>query len=154
MSDIGVYATLQAEILTALAPMAITAVPAGVIRTFAKDSRIEELIVKEGIRAPAIGVACTNKTAAGRISAGPNRQMLASLEWEVAVLVDSARSRAEQRASLEAILEEVRDKLHFLPCSLPPTAKYIWNGEKTVLLGDEELLGAIATYQLDLVLCK
>lgn len=147
MTDLGSYATLQAEILAALAGMTQ-------IKTFAKDSKIEDLVTREGIRRPALGVACSSKTAVNRVSAGNNRQTIASLKWEVAILVDTSRGQAEQRTTLEGILEDLRDRLHFLPCGLAPFAKYIWQGEETLQLGEETLLGAVATYQLDLILCK
>lgn len=147
MTDVGTYATLQAEILAALTTMTA-------IKTFAKEARIENLVVKESLRRPAVGVACSSKTATGRVSAGNNRQTLASLKWEIAVLVDSARGNEEQKASLEALLEGIRDRVHFLSCALAPHSKYIWQGEEIVQLAEEELLGAVAIYQLDLVLCK
>jgi hypothetical protein len=115
------------------------------------STSVEDLVETEGIRTPVIGVIEGESSRQGAYALS-NRRINACSEWEVAVVVRNERGRAAARARLREILEKVRDNLHYASSAQPPTAKYIWKGDKRVQVEGDDLYAAIATFELTVLL--
>jgi hypothetical protein len=144
MTDVGRYAAMEAEVIAAIGSIS------GVVSVEPSTS-VEDLVETEGIRTPVIGVIEGESSRQGAYALS-NRRINACSEWEVAVVVRNERGRAAARARLREILEKVRDNLHYASSAQPPTAKYIWKGDKRVQVEGDDLYAAIATFELTVLL--
>jgi hypothetical protein len=144
MTDVGRYAAMEAEVIAAIGSIS------GVVSVEPSTS-VEDLVETEGIRTPVIGVIEGESSRQGAYALS-NRRINACSEWEVAVVVRNERGRAAARARLREILEKVRDNLHYASSAQPPTAKYIWKGDKRVQVEGDDLYAAVATFELTVLL--
>lgn len=144
MTDVGRYTAMEAEVIAAIGTID------GVVSVEPSTS-VEDLVETEGIRTPVIGVIEGESSRQGAYALS-NRRINACSEWEVAVVVRNERGRVAARAMLRAILEKVRDNLHYASSTQPPTARYIWKGDKRVQVEGDDLYAAIATFELTVLL--
>lgn len=144
MTDVGRYAAMEAEVIAAIGTID------GVV-SVEPSASVEDLVEVDGIRTPVIGVVEGDSSRQGAYAMG-NRRINACSEWEVAVVVRNERGRVAARNALRAIVEKVRDNLHYASSAQPPTARYIWKGDKRVQVEGDDLYAVVATFELTVLL--
>lgn len=141
MSDIGIYQTLEDEIVAALTTPAIAGV-ASVTPTVSA----RELVLFDVKKRPAIGVIDAESEKTDEMAAN-GRIVGAGSTWHIAIVVDSKRSWSEARARTRELLEEVRDRVHNLQTMTSSRGSFKWESDKYVdVVGDDKLVAAIATF--------
>ena len=146
MSDSGTLATIQAEIITALtSPEIQTGMP--VIPAMSA----EDLINKQTLRAPAIGVAYLGTDKTIQYAVG-TRRLRATTKWRLFIYVTNLRGSQAARDDVYSILESARDRLHFYRSSISPKAMYLFENENVPDSFAEGRLVATADFFLDVIL--
>ena len=144
MTDVGRYAAMEAEVIAAIGTID------GVV-SVEPSASVEDLVEVDGVRTPVIGVVEGDSSRQGAYAMS-NRRINACSEWEVAVVVRNERGRVAARNALRAIVEKVRDNLHYASSAQPPTARYIWKGDKRVQVEGDDLYAVVATFELTVLL--
>src|ERR1035437_945798 len=148
MSDSGTLAAVQAEIIAALSSPAIQA---GMPNLPALS--LEDLINKQALRTPAMGIIYLGTTNAMVYAIG-SRMLRATTKWRVAISNSNMRGTQDARQDTYALLEKVRDQLHFSRSAQSPKALLLFQEEQCP---DNQPEGKIVAYQdfyLDLILGK
>lgn len=154
MSDAGIYAAIEAEIVARIGT--ISGVAEGAIPTCG----IEDLVYRvptDGVtgRLPAIGVAFVSAapdssfgtTPSGFIGIASKRLAAATL-WEVCVVNRSQRGASDAHATARLTVERVRDQLHYYASAIQPLTKYIWKSDKRYDFDEPDLIGYVSVYAL------
>lgn len=143
MSDIGTYAALEAELVAALS------LPTGIdgVVTLGPSLGAADLAAT-AVRKPAVGIVEGAAEDTGDLATIGGKKRLARFDFEIAVVVSSARGAVAARATLRTILETVRDRVHFLSCSQPGPGRWRWKSETPVEVTGDDLLAAVASYQV------
>jgi hypothetical protein len=132
---------MEAEIIAALT--GITGVA-----SLKASASAEDLLAKEGIQKPAIGV--TDAGAEWKESLGVGqKQQRGAFRWEITILVESGRGRIDARSTLRTLRETVRDRLHYLKSTIPLKARYMWRGDQPLDIGRPDVLGSVTSFELD-----
>lgn len=142
MTDVGLYAALETSILTALRTPAIP----GVV-TLEGALSVADLAA-DAVRKPAIGIVDAGSTFQESVAIA-RRGQIARFNFEVGVVVSSARGKIAARGTLRTILETVRDRIHFLSIAQPGPGRWLWKSDTPVDVTGDDLLAAVASFQLD-----
>lgn len=148
MSDIGTIKALEAEIVAAL-----TANPIEGVLTVKPTLSFNDLMIRDGIRKPAIGVIYLGSDYMEPYALG-QRRFRAVSRWQVAVCVNSLRDSSDARAAVYDILDAVRDKVHFLFTSQSYKGAFKFEREEIPLDQPEGSVLGVATFSLELFLGK
>lgn len=143
MSDAGIYAALETELMNALSGSGGIA---GVV-TLSPALSVADL-ADDAVRKPAVGVIDAGLAEKDLLSVS-SRRMTATATFEVGVVVASARGKVQARSTLRTVLEAVRDRVHFLPSSQPGTGRWRWKSETPVEVAGDDLIAAVASYQIE-----
>lgn len=143
MSDAGTYAALEAELLAALTTPAITGVVSLSGATSAAD------LAEDAVRKPAVGIVEGPAEDTDALATIGGKKRLARFNYEVAVVVSSARGKVPARATLRGILETVRDRVHHLSSSQPGPGRWRWKSDTPVEVTGDDLIAAVASFQIE-----
>lgn len=148
MSDSGTLAAVQAEIVAALSsPAIVTGMPV------LPAMSLEDLINKQSLRTPAIGIIYLGTTNVTVYSVG-SRNVRATTKWRIAISHINLRGTQDARTEVYSILEKVRDQLHFTKSALSPKACYLFQEEQCPDTQPEGKIVAYQDFHLDLILGK
>jgi len=144
VSDAGRYAAMEAEIVAALTGLAGVA-------TIGKTLSLEDLVQRDGIRKPAVGIIEGAAEATGEKIGIGSRRIPARVTWEIAVVVQNQRGAVQGRPTLRSILEEVRDRLHCLDSTGTRGSQYRWRSDAPTQVPADDLVAAIATFDVNVI---
>jgi len=143
MTDVGLYAAMEAEIVTALTGMT------GVVE-LKPTASAEDLVAKDGIRLPAVGIIDAGAEWKEPLGVGQKLQR-ATFRWEITVIVGSQRGRIDARTTLRTILETVRDRLHYSQSAVALKSRYYWRSDRPLDIGRTDILGTVIAFELDVL---
>lgn len=154
MSDNGIYAAIEAELLAKVAAVA------GVAEAPLATCSIEGLVYRvppDGVsgRLPAIGVsfvsaspdASFGTSPSGMIGIGSPR-LAATTMWEVCFVGRSERGSVDAHSATRALVELVRDALHYKQSAIQPLTRYMWKSDKRYEFDEPDLYGYVSVYTL------
>ena len=142
MTDVGRYDAHEAELRDALVAAAIPAVT-----DIDLTLSLEDLVAREVLRDVSIGICDAGADAVEPPAIG-SRLVRTRVQWEISVMVRNARGAAAGRPVLRRTLEAIRDTVHGLKSSAPAGTRYRWVSDRPQQIGDAQLCGAIATFEL------
>lgn len=142
MSDVGFYASLEAEIYTALTTPALTDVA-----RVAMSMGLQDMLAKDGIQLPCVGIIDAGAKETGYLVAA-DRRIETDIEWEIGILVQNMRGKVSGRPLMRQLLERIRDRLHHLKSTAAGGWRYQWAGEDPADLLDESLLGYTQRFKI------
>lgn len=134
MSDVGFYAALEAEIFTVLTTPAVSKVA-----RVAKSMSLQDLLMKDGLQLPAVGIIDAGAPEKGYLAAA-DRRILTEPAWDIAIVVKNSRGAVSGREVMWEILERIRDRLHHYQSAAAGGFRYQWAGEFPADLFDNTLL--------------
>lgn len=142
MSDVGLYAALEAEIIEAL-----TDTPIDGVKKVLRTAGVEDLVFQDTALRPVIGVIDAGAKELDR-PAVSSRLVGALSEWQIAVVVTSKRGLPDARTTVRTLLETVRDRVHNVQTATSSRGKYRWISDQyvNVVGGDGSVAAAIATF--------
>ncbi len=144
MSDVGRYAAQEAELETAL-----TGLPGAA--TICRTLSLEDLVARDGIRKPAVGIIEGSAEATGESIGIGSRRIPARVSWEIAVVVQNQRGAVQGRPVLRTLLEAVRDRVHGLDSTVTRGARYRWRSDVPTQVPADDLIAAIATFDVNVI---
>lgn len=146
MSDSGILANVQSEIVTAL-----TTQPIIVGMPVLPAMSLEDLINKQSLSTPAIGIIYLGSTKAVQYSIG-SRHFRVTTKWRIAISSKNLRGTQDARSDVYSILEKVRDQLHFYKSAQAPKCAFLFIEEFCPDQFPEGKIVAYADFSLDLIL--
>lgn len=146
MSDVGIYAAVQAEIISALSSPTIAT---DVLPSMSMDN----LIQKDNLRTPSIGIIFLGTTNAVPYAVG-SRLVRATSKWRVAIAATNLRGTPFAREDVYPLLEKVRNQLHFYQSAQSPKTKFLFQEDYCPDSQPEGKITAYADFTLDLILGK
>jgi hypothetical protein len=151
MSDVGVYAAVQAEIVALLTTPAITvsSVTANIRSALSVAHLVEG---PEAVQKPMVGVILLDSRALGEDEQTLSRQIRVETFWQIAAVDASNRGASDRRTWCYSVLETVRDRLHQYTSTIAPGYDvYRWVSE-SFTAETPSVMAAVATYRLPLML--
>lgn len=148
MSDAGIYAALEADIVTKLTGV-------GGLVTVVRSMSATELVYYDGIQKPAAGLIHTG-TDYIKPARGVNApHYYGRVKYQIAICVQNLRGRIAARPTLLTAIEAIRGALHFKqPSGLPVsnTGLYMAGSEVYADQHIESLAVAAVNYNIELML--
>lgn len=121
MADTGILAGIEAEIAAALAGIPdVTVYP---------TMSLADLVKKQGIRKPALGIIYTGSSYQEAYAIS-SRRFRATTKWRIAVAFLNLRGAPAGRVDSYALLEAVRDRIHFKFSTAPLKAAFRFEREE------------------------
>lgn len=143
MSDVGLYDALEAELYAALTTPAISGAA-----TVAKTLSIQDLVERDAVRKPAIGI--VDSGARFREPYGVGQRIVGVVSrWEIGVVVQNQRGAISGRPTLRGFLETVRDRVHNLKTATSSRAAWRWQSDEYIDQPREDLVAAVATFEIN-----
>ena len=143
MSDVGLYDAIEAEILSKIGT------PSGVV-TVAKTLSVDDLINRNGIAKPAVGIICTGMRRDAPLATGQSR-FYATTTWQIAVAIDNLAGAVNSRTTIYNIFELVRSTLHYQTSAHAP-GRYLAMNEEWPEQQPEGRIVGVANYELQVLL--
>ena len=146
MSDIGILAAVEEEIITAISTPAIV-VGMPVLASMSP----QDLIDRDSLKSPAVGVIYLGTTKTIQYAVG-SRRLRATTKWRIAVSSTNLKGTASARKDVYSILEGIRNQLHYLHSAQSPRACYLFLEEQCPDTQSQGKIVAYADFTLDLIL--
>jgi len=140
VSDIGLYAALEAELIAALTGISGVA-------TLVPTVSVDRLAGMDGVRKPAIGVIDTGAEFREQYAITKGRS-LATVSWDIAIVVQNMRGVTAARPTVRTLLETIRDRVHWLQTGTSSKGRYRWRSDQHIQLPDDSLDAAVASFEI------
>ncbi len=148
MSDKGTLAAVQKEIMDAI--NGTVGIVDGIV--VIQSMSLDDLMNKDsGGRNSAIGIMYMGTDNATPYAIG-SRRLRATTKWRIAVAHKNLRGSQFARDDVYAILEGIRDRLHYLHSASSPKAAYMFQSEAAPDTQPEGKVTAYSDFSLDLIL--
>jgi len=151
MSDAGIYAAIEADIVTKLTGISG-------VNSISASMSANDLVYRQGIQKPAIGIVHQGTEVMSQTARGVNApQFRAKVNYQVTVAANDARGAISSRPLVQTILEAIRDRLHFKQPSglpVPNIGLYRFVSEGYPEEQPQALIVAAANYSLEVMLAN
>lgn len=156
MSDVGIYAAIEAEIIAAIGDLSALGV-ASVIPSASTEEiawAVEQLAPEGGgNQGRLIGVLDRGATKLDDFTIA-QASMFVESRWEISYAMLDFRGVSDDRATARTVMETIRDRLHYKRSSITGAQRYLWKSESTNKTEMPGLLSRTASYSLKLLISQ